>query len=79
VPSRPYIYGHMICLLKLPCYLYLDPIVYLDVMDQMFKCTGNYFLFGALITIKFDTNWGPLLLITFFGSPTSLNTCSHNF
>ena len=43
-------YGHMICLLKLLCYLYLDPIVCLDVVDQMFKCTGNYFLLGALIT-----------------------------
>jgi len=43
-------YGHMICLLKFPCYLYLDPIVYFDVVDQMFKCAGNYFLLGALIT-----------------------------
>ena len=42
-------YGHMICLLKFPHYLYLDPIVHLDVMDQMFKCTRNYFLLGALI------------------------------
>jgi len=41
--------GHMVHLLKFPCYLYLDPIVCLDVMDQIFKYTGNYFLFGALI------------------------------
>jgi len=44
-------HGHMICLLKFLCYLYLDPIVHLDVVDQMFKCAGNYFLLGALITI----------------------------
>jgi len=44
------VYGHMICLLKFPHYLYLDPIVYLDVVDQMFKCVGNHFLLGALIT-----------------------------
>jgi len=43
-------YGHMICLPKLLCYLYLDPIMYLDVVDQMFKCMGNYFLLRALIT-----------------------------
>jgi len=43
-------YGHIICLLKFPHYLYLDPIVHLDVMDQIFKCTGNYFLLGTLIT-----------------------------
>jgi len=43
-------YGHMICSLKFPCYLYLDPIVCFDVVDQMFKCAGNYFLLGALIT-----------------------------
>jgi len=39
------------CLSKLPHYLYLDPIVRLDVRDQMFKHTGNSFLSGALITI----------------------------
>ena len=44
-------YGHMICLLKFPHYLYLDPIVHLDVVDQMFKCTGNYFFLGVLITV----------------------------
>jgi len=44
-------YGHMICLLKFPHYLYLDPIVHLDVVDQMFKCTGNYFFLGALIIV----------------------------
>ena len=44
-------YGYMICLLKFLYYLYLDPIVCLDVVDQMFKCTGNYFLLGALITV----------------------------
>ena len=43
--------GHMVCLLKFPRYLYLNPIVYLDVVDQMFKCAGNYLLLGALITI----------------------------
>jgi len=42
--------GHMVCLFKFLHYLYLDPIVYLDVVDQMFKCMGNYFLLGALIT-----------------------------
>jgi len=41
----------MVCLLKFPHYLYLNPIVYLDVVDQMFKCAGNYLLLGALITI----------------------------
>jgi len=46
-------YGHMICLLKFSHYLYLDPIVCLDVMDQMFKCMGNYFLLRALITALF--------------------------
>jgi len=44
-------YGHMICLLKFPHYLYLDSIVRLDIVDQMFKCVGNYFLLGALITL----------------------------
>jgi len=39
----------MVCLLKFPYYLYLNSIVHLDVVDQMFKCTGNYFLLGALI------------------------------
>ena len=43
-------YSHMICLLKFPCYLYLDPIVCLDDVDQMFKHMGNYFLLRALIT-----------------------------
>ena len=42
--------GHMVGLLKFPYYLYLDPIMHLDVVDQMFKYTGNYFLLGALIT-----------------------------
>jgi len=42
--------GHMICLLKFTYYLYLDPIVYLDVVNQMFKYLGNCFLLGALIT-----------------------------
>jgi len=44
--------GHVVCLLKFPHYLYLDPIVHLDVVDQIFKCMGNYFLLGALITNK---------------------------
>jgi len=42
---------HMIWLAKSPCYLYLDPIVHLEVVDQMFKCVRNYFFFGALITV----------------------------
>jgi len=42
--------GHMVCLLKFPHYLYLDPIVHLDVVDQIFKCIENYFLLGAFIT-----------------------------
>ena len=46
-------YGHIIYLLKFPHYLYLDPIVYLDVVNQMFKCAGDYFLLGALITCPF--------------------------
>ena len=41
---------HVICLLDLPCYLYLDSIIWLDVRDQIFKCMGNSFLPGALIT-----------------------------
>ena len=40
---------HMVCLLKFLYYLYLDPIVCLDVVDQMFKCAGNYLFLGALI------------------------------
>ena len=43
-------YDHMICLLKFPHHLYLDPIMCLDVIDQIFKYTGNYFLLRALIT-----------------------------
>jgi len=31
-------------------YLYLHPIVCLEVIDQIFKCTGSYFLLRALIT-----------------------------
>jgi len=46
-------YGHMICLLKFPYYLYLDPIVCLDIVNQIFKCVGDYFLLGALITCPF--------------------------
>ena len=42
--------GHIVQLLRFPHYLYLDPIVHLDVVDQMPKCVGNYFLLGALIT-----------------------------
>jgi len=49
--SYYFILLYKICLLKFPHYLYLDPIVHLDVVDQMFKCTGNYFLLGALITV----------------------------
>jgi len=43
---------HMTWLPEFPCYLYLDPVVWLDVRDQMFKCIGNSFLSGALITIQ---------------------------
>jgi len=43
---------HMIWLLNLPCYLYLGPIIQLDVRDQMFECMGNSFLSGALITAR---------------------------
>ena len=43
---------HVTCLSKFPCYLYLDPIVQLDIRDQMFKCAGSSFLFGALIIIQ---------------------------
>jgi len=42
---------HMIWLSKFPYYLYLDSVVWLDITDQVFKCMGNYFLFGALITL----------------------------
>jgi len=42
---------HMIWLSNLPCYLYLDPIVWLDVRDQMCECVGNSFPLGALITL----------------------------
>ena len=41
---------HMIWLPKFPCYLYLDPVIWLDVRDQMFECIRNSFLSGALIT-----------------------------
>jgi len=41
---------HMIYLSKFLCYLYLDPIIQFKIVDQVFKCIGNYFLFGALIT-----------------------------
>jgi len=44
---------HMIWLSDLPCYLYLDPIVRLDVRDQLCECMGNSFLLGALITRHF--------------------------
>jgi len=41
---------HMIWLPNFPCYLYLDPVIRLDVRDQMFECVGNSFLSRALIT-----------------------------
>jgi len=44
---------HVIWLSNLPCYLYLDPIVWLDVRDQICECVGNYFPLGALITTIF--------------------------
>jgi len=45
--------GHMICYLSFPCYLWFDPVICLEVVDQLFKCVGSYFLFGALITFFF--------------------------
>jgi len=42
---------HMIWLPNLLCYLYLDPIIWLDIRDQMFEYVGNSLLSGALITI----------------------------
>ena len=44
---------HVIWFPNLPCYLYLDPIIRLDVRDQMFECMGNFFFSGALITLVF--------------------------
>ena len=41
---------HVVWLSNFPCYLYLNPIVRLDIRDQMYKCVGNSFLSGALIT-----------------------------
>ena len=43
---------HMIWLSDLPCYLYLDSIVRLDVRNQLCECMGNSFLPGALITLE---------------------------
>ena len=40
---------HMIQLPKFPCYLYLNFVVWLDIMDQVFEYVGIYFLFVALI------------------------------
>jgi len=48
--------GHVVHLLKFPHYLYLDPIMHLDVVNQIFNCTGNYFLLGALITHTSDSS-----------------------
>jgi len=42
---------HVIWLPSLLYYLYLDPIIWLDVRDQMFECMGNSFLSGVLITL----------------------------
>ena len=42
---------HMIWLPKLPYYLFLNPIVQLEILDEVFECIGNCFLFGALITL----------------------------
>jgi len=44
--------GHVIWLSNLPCYLYLDPVIRLDVRDQMCECMGDSFLPGALITLS---------------------------
>jgi len=54
-------YSHMICLLKFLYYLYLDPIVHFDVVDQMFKYVGNYFLLRALITTSSPALYSHLL------------------
>ena len=43
---------HVIWLLKFPCYLYLVSIVWLDVCNQVFEHTGNFFLLRALITCR---------------------------
>ena len=42
--------GHVIWLLKFPCYLYLVFIVWLDICNQVFERMGNFFLLRALIT-----------------------------
>ena len=52
---------HMIWLPNLPCYLYLDPVIQLDVRDQMYECMENSFLPGALITVV--TYWSAWYLI----------------
>jgi len=49
---------HMIWLPNLPCYLYLDPIIWLDVRDQIFECIENSFLSGALIITGGDGTCG---------------------
>jgi len=40
---------HVVWLSNLLCYLYLDPIVWLDIRDQICECVGDSFLSGALI------------------------------
>jgi len=43
---------YMIWLPNFPCYLYLDPIIWLDIRDQMFECIGGSFLSETLITSR---------------------------
>ena len=66
-------YGHMICSLKFPCYLYLNPIVHLDVMDQIFKCAGNYLLFRALIILD------GMVLLPVLWEDVEVLLCEHRF
>jgi len=37
---------YLIRLPKFLCYLYLDSVVWLDIVDQVFKCMGNFFFLG---------------------------------
>ena len=47
---------HMIWLAKSPHYLYPYSVVCFEVLDWVFKCVGNLFLFGALITVMLTLN-----------------------
>jgi len=56
---------HVVWLSNLPYYLYLDPIVRLDVRDQMCECVGNFFPSGALITLNSYFKWLSLYLFEY--------------